>query len=225
MSNYFYVSPEQLIKDRAEFAQKGIARGRSIVAAIYDKGVVLVAENPSASLNKVSEIYDRIAFAGVGKYNEFDRLREAGIRWADTTGFTYSREDVDARALANYYAQHLGDMFTEGQKPLEVEILVAQLGNALRPTKLYRVGYEGTISDEPHFAVLGGDAETIRDRFALTEESLHSLKLTLQNASAALTGPERKLGAAELEVGILEDRGNRRTFLRLTDDQVSELLS
>ncbi|HVB50810.1 MAG TPA: proteasome subunit alpha [Acidimicrobiales bacterium] len=225
MSNYFYVSPEQLIKDRAEFAQKGIARGRSIVAAIYDKGVVLVAENPSASLNKVSEIYDRIAFAGVGKYNEFDRLREAGIRWADTTGFTYSREDVDARALANYYAQHLGDMFTEGQKPLEVEILVAQLGNALRPTKLYRVAYEGTISDEPHFAVLGGDAETIRDRFALTEETVHSLETTLQNASRALTGPERTLSASELEVGILEDRGNRRTFVRLSDEQISELLS
>ena len=126
----------------------------------------MVAENPSASLNKISEVYDRIAFAGVGKYNEFDRLREAGIRWADSTGFTYSREDVDARALANYYAQHLGDMFTEGQKPLEVEILVAQLGSTLRPTKLYRVAYEGTISDEPRFAVLGGDAETIKDRFA-----------------------------------------------------------
>ena len=117
MTNYFYVSPEQLIKDRAEFAQKGIARGRSIVAAIYDPGVLMVAENPSASLNKISEVYDRIAFAGVGKYNEFDRLREAGIRWADSTGFTYSREDVDARALANYYAQHLGDMFTEGKSP------------------------------------------------------------------------------------------------------------
>ena len=129
MSNYFYVAPEQLIRDRAEFAQKGIARGRSIVGAIFDNGVVLVAENPSASLFKISEIYDRIAFAGVGKYNEFDRLREAGIRWADSTGFTYSRGDVDVRALANYYAQHLGDMFTEGQKPLEVEILVAQLGN------------------------------------------------------------------------------------------------
>jgi proteasome alpha subunit len=225
MSNYFYVSPEQLIKDRAEFAQKGIARGRSIVAAIYDSGVVLVAENPSASLNKVSEIYDRIAFAGVGKYNEFDRLREAGIRWADTTGFTYSREDVDARALANYYAQHLGDMFTEGQKPLEVEILVAQLGNSLRPTKLYRVAYEGTISDEPRFAVLGGDAETIKERFALSEDSIQTLKVTLKNAAGALTGPERTIGAAELEVGVLEDRGNRRTFVRLNDEQVSELLS
>jgi proteasome alpha subunit len=224
MSNYFYVSPEQLTKDRAEFAQKGIARGRSIVAAIYDLGVVLVAENPSASLNKVSEIYDRIAFAGVGKYNEFDRLREAGIRWADTTGFTYSREDVDARALANYYAQHLGDMFTEGQKPLEVEILVAQLGNALRPTKLYRVAYEGTISDEPHFAVLGGDAETIRERFAQTEDEANSLAVTLKNAVSALTGPDRQLSAADLEVGILEDRGSRRTFTRLRDEQVSELL-
>lgn len=225
MSGYFYVSPEQLIKDRAEFAQKGIARGRSIVAALYDKGVVLVAENTSASLNKVSEIYDRIAFAGVGKYNEFDRLREAGIRWADSTGFTYSREDVDARALANYYAQHLGDMFAEGPKPLEVEILVAQLGNESRPTKLYRIAYEGTISDEPRFAVLGGDAETIRDRFASSEDHLEDLATTLKNAVAALSGPDRVIAAEDLEVGILEDRGSRRTFLRLTDEQVSELLS
>jgi proteasome alpha subunit len=225
MTNYFYVSPEQLIKDRAEFAQKGIARGRSLLAAIYDKGVVMVAENPSASLNKISEVYDRIAFAGVGRYNEFDRLREAGIRWADSTGFTYSREDVDARALANYYAQHLGDMFTEGQKPLEVEILVAQLGNKLRPTKLYRIAYEGTISDEEHYAVVGGDSETIRDRFALTEASVETLTTTLQNAANALAGPDRVLPAEELEVCILEDRGNRRTFLRLRDDEVKEMLS
>lgn len=224
MTNYFYVSPEQLIKDRAEFAQKGIARGRSMVAAIYDVGVLLVAENPSASLNKISEVYDRIAFAGVGKYNEFDRLREAGIRWADGTGFTYSREDVDARALANYYAQHLGDMFTEGQKPLEVEILVAQLGSKIRPTKLYRVAYEGTISDENRFAVLGGDAETIKGRFAATEEAIHPLKETLKNAVGALAGPERTIETSDLEVGILEDRGNRRTFLRLSDADVGELL-
>jgi proteasome alpha subunit len=225
MSNYFYVSPEQLIKDRAEFAQKGIARGRSMVGAIYDVGVLLIAENPSASLNKISEIYDRIAFAGAGRYNEFDRLREAGIRWADGTGFTYSREDVDARALANYYAQHLGDMFTEGQKPLEVEILVAQLGSKIRPTKLYRVAYEGTISDEPLFSVLGGDAETIRARFAAHEERIHPLKETLKNAVDALAGPDRTIATADLEVGILEDRGTRRTFMRLSDDEVSELLS
>ncbi|HEY5121971.1 MAG TPA: proteasome subunit alpha, partial [Acidimicrobiales bacterium] len=221
----FYVSPEQLIKDRAEFAQKGIARGRSMVAAIYDLGVLLVAENPSASLYKISEIYDRIAFAGVGKYNEFDRLREAGIRWADGTGFTYSRDDVDARALANYYAQHLGDMFTEGQKPLEVEILVAQLGNNLRPTKLYRIAYEGTIADEPRFAVLGGDAETIQARFAEADKTVQPLGQTLKDAVAALAGPDRILPTSDLEVGTLEDRGSRRTFLRLTDQQIDELLS
>ncbi len=225
MTMPFYVSPEQLIKDRAEFAQKGIARGRSMVAAIYDRGVLLVAENPSASLYKISEIYDRIAFAGVGKYNEFDRLREAGIRWADGTGFTYSREDVDARALANYYAQHLGDMFTEGQKPLEVEILVAQLGSNLRPTKLYRIAYEGTIADEPRFAILGGDAETIKARFAEADETVQPLARTLKDAVAALAGPERTLPTSDLEVGILEDRGNRRTFVRLTDEQIDELLS
>jgi proteasome alpha subunit len=224
MSNYFYVSPEQLIKDRAEFAQKGIARGRSLLAAIYDTGVVMVAENPSASLNKISEIYDRMAFAGVGKYNEFDRLREAGIRWADGTGFTYARDDVDARALANYYAQHVGDMFAEGPKPLEIEILVAQLGNKIRPTKLYRVAYEGTLSDEPRFAVLGGDSESIRARFAASEETLEPLDVTLRNAVAALAGPDRTIAVQDLEVAILEDRGERRTFTRLSDDEVSALL-
>ena len=184
----------------------------------------MVAENQSASLYKISEIYDRIAFAGVGRYNEFDRLREAGIRWADSTGFTYSRGDVDARALANFYAQHLGDMFTEGQKPLEVEILVAQLGNQSRETKLYRVAYEGTISDESRYAVLGGDSETIKGRFAASEEHLEPLGTTLKNAVAALAGPDREIAVSDLEVGILEDRGNRRTFLRLSDDQVSEYL-
>ncbi len=225
MSNFFYVAPEQMIKDRAEFAQKGIARGRSILAAIYDRGVVMVAENTSASLNKISEIYDRIAFAGVGRYNEFDRLREAGIRWADGTGYTYSREDVDARALANYYAQHVGDMFSEGPKPLEVEILVAQLGNQFRETKLYRVAYEGTISDEPNFAVLGGDAETIKARFAAVEETPATLATTLHHAVDALAGTDRTIPVSDLEVAILEDRGNRRTFTRLSDAQVSELLS
>ena len=224
MSNYFYVNPEQLTKDRAEFAQKGIARGRSIVAAIYETGVVMVAENPSASLNKISEIYDRLAFAGVGKYNEFDRLKEAGIRWADGTGYTYSREDVDARALANYFAQYLGQVFSEGQKPLEVEILVAQLGNNIRPTKLYRVGYEGTITDEPLFAVLGGDAETIKGRFTASESELKPLAQTLNDCVSAISGPERTISVEDLEVATLEDNGARRTFTRLSDNRVSELL-
>jgi proteasome alpha subunit len=224
MSNFFYVAPEQLIKDRATFAQKGIARGRSILASIYDVGVVMVAENTSASLNKISEIYDRIAFAGVGKYNEFDRLREAGIRWADSTGFTYSRDDVDAKALANYYAQHMGDMFSEGPKPLEVEILVAQLGNKFHQTKLYQVAYEGTISDEEHFAILGGDAETVKARYAALFTEPTTLADTLRHAVSALAGPDRTIPANALEVGVLEDRGARRTFVRLHVDAVSEIL-
>ena len=207
MSGSFYVNPEQLVNDKAQFAQKGIARGKSIVGAIYDKGVLLVGENTSASLNKISEIYDRIAFAGVGKYNEFDRLREGGVRWADNTGYVYSREDVDARALANFYAQHIGDVFSGDFKPLEVEILVAQLGNGVRPTKLYRIAYEGTISDEPSFAVVGGEADEVKRRFAQGDGAIVDLAKTLKNAVAALAGPDRTLAAEDLEVGILEDKG------------------
>lgn len=225
MSGSFYVNPEQLVNDKAQFAQKGIARGKSIVGAIYDKGVLLVGENTSASLNKISEIYDRIAFAGVGKYNEFDRLREGGVRWADNTGYVYSREDVDARALANFYAQHIGDVFSGDFKPLEVEILVAQLGNGVRPTKLYRIAYEGTISDEPHFAVVGGEADEVKRRFAQGDGAIVDLAKTLKNAVAALAGPDRTLAAEDLEVGILEDKGSRRTFERLSDNHVRELLA
>ena len=162
MSMPYYVAPEQVMKDRAEYAQKGIARGRSLVATTYDVGIAIVAENPSRTLHKISEIYDRIAFGGVGKYNEYDQLRVAGVRHADTKGYAYSREDVDARSLANLYAQYLGNVFTHEMKPLEVEILVAELGEA--QNQLYHIAYEGTITDEDRFAVLGGDAETITER-------------------------------------------------------------
>src|SRR5579862_299224 len=166
MSMPFYVAPEQVMKDRAEYAQKGIARGRSLVATTYDAGVLIVAENPSRTLHKISEIYDRIAFAGAGRFNEYDQLRVAGVRHADTKGFSFSREDVDARSLANLYAQFLGNVFTHELKPLEVEILVAELGMEGRPDQLYHIAYEGTITDEERFTVLGGDAETINERVA-----------------------------------------------------------
>src|SRR6202050_3153439 len=164
MTMPYYVAPEQVMKDRAEYAQKGIARGRSLVATVYDGGILMVAENPSRSLHKISEIYDRIAFAGGGKYNEFDQLRVAGVRHADTKGFAFSREDVDARSLANLYAQFLGQVFTHEMKPLEVEIVVAELGATPDDTRLYHIAYDGTITDEAHSAVLGGETDTITSR-------------------------------------------------------------
>ena len=224
MSMPFYVPAEQIVKDRAEFAQKGIARGRSLIAAIYDEGVLLVAENPSSSLNKISEIYDRIAFGGVGRYNEFDRLREAGIRWADLTGYEYSREDVDAQELANFYAQYLGSSFSEGPKPLEVEVVVAQLAERKKQSKIYHVAYEGTISDEGRFAVIGGDAESIRARFAEQGGDVADLTSTVRRAVAALSGPDRILHAEDLEIGLLAQSEARRKFTRLSDERVTALL-
>jgi len=225
MSMPYYVAPEQVMKDRAEYAQKGIARGRSLVACLYNEGVLLVAENPSRTLHKVSEIYDRIAFAGVGKYNEYDQLRVAGIRHADTKGFAYSREDVDARSLANLYAQYLGSVFTHELKPLEVEILVAELGHGARPTQLFHIAYEGTITDEDRFAVLGGDADPIRDAFAQSYQDGWDLSTALKAAVAALSGTERSLGPNDLEVAILAEGVGRRTFQRLDDEELAVLLA
>ena len=224
MTMPYYVAPEQVMKDRAEYAQKGIARGRSLVATTYDQGILIVADNPSRSLHKISEIYDRIAFAGVGKYNEFDQLRVSGIRHADTKGYAYSREDVEARSLANLYAQYLGQVFTHEMKPLEVEILVAELGNDLRPPQLYHVAYEGTITDEDRFAVLGGETEAIVEALDAAWTPEWTLSDALHAAVTALAGPDRTLEPEDLEVAVLAEGNGRRAFRRLVDDELASLL-
>jgi proteasome alpha subunit len=211
------------MKDRAEYAQKGIARGRSLVATTYDVGIAIVAENPSRSLHKISEIYDRIAFGGVGKYNEYDQLRVAGVRHADTKGFVYSRQDVDARSLANLYAQYLGNVFTHEMKPLEVEILVAELGET--ENQLYHIAYEGTITDEDRFAVLGGDAETIAERVAAAWQPDWDMAAAITAATAALAGPDRTLGAGDLEVAVLSGENGRRAFRRVDELELVQLLA
>ncbi len=220
----FYVSPEQVMKDRADYARKGIARGRSLVASVAVDGVLLCAENPSRTLRKISEIYDRIGFAGVGKYNEFDQLRIAGVRAADLKGFAFSREDVDARTLANQYAQMLGQVFTHEMKPMEVEILVAEVGRERLGDQLFHIRYDGTLVDEQDWCVLGGEAEAIGERLGAAWESDSDLAGALRASVAALAGPDRTLGPTELEVAVLERARERRTFRRLEDDEVAGLL-
>ncbi len=225
MSMPFYVAPEQVMKDRADYARKGIARGRALVAVRYADGIALVAENPSNTLRKISEIYDRIAFAGVGKYNEFDQLRVAGVRAADLKGFQYSRDDVDARSLANNYAQILGQIFTHEMKPMEVEILVAEVGVRGQDDQLFHILYDGTVVDERRFSVLGGDAEAISARMNDQHADDQSLDDALKSAAAALSGPDRTLAADDLEVAVLSRLNGRRCFKRLTDAAVAASLA
>jgi len=225
MTMPFYVAPEQVMKDRADYARKGIARGRSLAAVIYDDGVLICAENPSRTLHKVSEIYDHIAFAGVGRYNEFDSLRTAGVRHADLKGYAYSREDVDARSLANAYAQTLGQVFTHEMKPLEVEILVAELGIDGAPDQLFHILYDGTVADEEHFTVLGGEAETISERVKERFTEGMDLRNALKAATGALAGPDRTLQATELEVAALARSHGRRAFRRIPQTELTELLA
>jgi proteasome alpha subunit len=219
----FYVAPEQLMKDRADYARKGIARGRSLIALSYVGGIAIVAENRSSTLRKVSEIYDRIAFAGVGKYNEFDQLRVAGIRAADVKGYQYSRDDVDGRSLANQYAQILGQVFTHEVKPLEVEILVAEVAADPGTDQLFHILYDGTVMDEDRFSVLGGDADAIIGRMQGTFTDGLDLGGAVQLALAALAGPERALAANELEVAVLERSNGRRRFRRISVAELEDL--
>ncbi len=225
MNMPFYVAPEQVMKDRADYARKGIARGRSLIAFRFDNGIAICAENTSSTLRKISEIYDRIAFAGVGKYNEFDQLRIAGVRHADMKGYSFSREDVDARSLANQYAQSLGQVFTHEMKPMEVEILVAEIGHAEDGSEdqLFHILYDGTVMDEDMSVVLGGETDTISDRFGDLEDS-PTLQEGLQLAVNALAGDERDLAADSLEVAVLERGNGRRAFRRLPDEEITELV-
>src|SRR6476469_1990847 len=230
MTMPFYVSAEQLMRDRSEFARKGIARGRGVIVVTYADGVLFVAENASPTLHKVSEIYDRIGFAGVGKYNEYENLRVAGIRLADLRGYSYDRRDVTARALANAYAQTLGAIFTEQQKPYEVEICVAEVGDAADGDQLYRLTYDGTIVDEPEFLVMGGQAEAITTELRRTFTPGASLHDCLTAAVAALgsggstDGKPRVLPNAQLEVAVLDRTRGKRKFRRISGAALAALL-
>jgi proteasome alpha subunit len=225
MSMPFYVAPEQVMKDRADYARKGIARGRSLTATTYEDGILICAENPSNTLRKVSEIYDRIAFAGVGRYNEFDQLRIAGVRAADLKGYSYSREDVDARGLANNYAQILGQIFTNEMKPMEVEILVAEVGEGPGDDRLYHILYDGTVMDETRMVVLGGDADAIADRLHVAYPDPGPLQAALRACVAALAGPDRTLAPDDLEVAVLARGNGRRAFRRIEGAALGGLLA
>jgi proteasome alpha subunit len=224
MSMPFYVAPEQFMRDKADFARKNIARGRPLVATVYSDGILICAENTSKTLHKVSEIYDRIAFAGVGRYNEFDQLRRAGVQHADLKGYQFSREDVDARALANLYAQYIGNVFTHEMKPLEVEILVAEVGSEPEGDQLFHILYDGTVVDEDRFSVLGGEAEAITDRMQQAFQAGWELSEALRATSTALGGPDRTLAVTDLEVAVLARRDGRRAFRRIEDEETTRLL-
>jgi proteasome alpha subunit len=224
MSMPFYVAPEQVMKDRADYARKNIARGRPLVALSMADGIVICAENASNTLRKVSEIYDRIAFAGVGKYNEFDSLRIAGVRAADLKGYSYSREDVDARSLANQYSNILGNIFTHEMKPMEVEILVAEIGATADADQLFHILYDGSVVDENRFSVLGGEAEAIAERLGEAWDASADLATALRAATAALAGPDRTLVADDLEVAVLTRTTARRTFRRIEGAELAGLL-
>lgn len=221
----FYVSPEQMMKDKADYARKGIARGKSMVALEYQDGIVLVAENPSTTLHKLSEIYDHIAFAGVGKFSEFENLRIAGVRHADLKGYVYSREDVTAKSLANAYSQTLGNIFTQELKPFEVEIMVAQVGEDNSSNEIYHILYDGTINDEKGYAAMGGQADEIRRFLKNNYKEDMSLEEAIHLGTKALVALEdRPLDENNLEVAILDRRRERRKFRRILPEELKEIL-
>ena len=224
----FYVSPEQQMKDKADYARKGIARGRNSVVIQYDDGILFVAPNPSGALHKISEIYDRIAFAAVGRYNEYENLRVAGVRYADTRGYQYDRADVTARGLANWYAQVLGTIFTESNKPYEVEIVVAELGESTGGDQMYRITFDGSVADEHGYVAMGGQADQVAT--VLKERYTEGMPLSaaLAAALAALAGQGNgdasEVNSSQLEVAVLMRGREHRAFRRLTGRPLEELL-
>jgi proteasome alpha subunit len=227
MSFQPYVPPEQLMKDRSDYARKGIARGRSVVALEYADGVLFVAENPSATLHKISEIYDRIAYAAVGKYSEFEDLRIAGIRLADIRGYSYGREDVSAKALANAYSQSLSAIFTQQMKPYEVELLVAQVGDTPAENEIFHVLFDGSVTDEQGFVGIGGSSDELTEHLRDDYQPDWDLATGVRAAVKALAdGGSREIPAEDIEAAALDrNKPRRRKFRRLSDDEVAAIVA
>lgn len=217
-----YVPPEQLIKDRAEFARKGISRGRAIVAMEFADGVVLMGENPSSTLHKIGEIYDRVAFAGVGRFNEFETLRVAGIRYADLKGYSYGRADVTAKGLANAYASTMGQIFTHEVKPYEAEVLVVEIGDEVGETAIYRVQFDGTLRHETSFGAIGGNDENLTERLEAGYEAALPLGPAIALAAGTIeAAEEREVATGDWEAAVLDRNLERRKFRRLTTEEVA----
>jgi proteasome alpha subunit len=226
MSFQPYVPPEQLMKDRSEYARKGIARGRSVVALEYADGILFLAENPSATLHKISEIYDRIAFAGVGKYSEFEDLRISGVRLADLRGYAYGREDVTAKTLANAYSQALSTIFTTQMKPYEVEILVGQVGDSPGDNELFHILFDGSVADEPGCVAMGGRSDDLTSHLrAAFREGLELADAVRLGAQSLVAVEEKPVEVPNLEVSVLDRNRGRRKFRRLTDEELGEILA
>jgi proteasome alpha subunit len=224
-----YVSPTQVMREKAEYARQGIARGRSCVTLQYAGGILMMAPNPSSALHKISEIYDRIGFAAVGRYNEYENLRKAGVTYADITGYQFDRSDVTARGVANWYAQTLGTIFTEQLKPFEVEIVVAEVGITPADDQIYRITFDGSVTDEPGFVAFGGQADQVSAALKEHYSDDMSLSEAFASALAALSVPvngERpEFAAAQLEVAILDRARDHRTFRRIRAARLEELLA
>jgi proteasome alpha subunit len=224
----FYVSPEQAMRDKADYARKGIARGRSCVALQYAGGILMVAPNPSSALHKISEIYDRIAFAAVGRYNEYENLRKAGVTYADITGYQFARHDVTARGIANWYAQTLGTIFTESNKPFEVEIVVAEVGEQPSGDQIYRITFDGSVTDEPGFVAFGGQADQVsaqlKERYSDGMSLAEAFGAALSALSVPGNGDSNEVVASQLEVAILDRARDHRTFRRIRTARLDELI-
>jgi proteasome alpha subunit len=224
-----YVSPAQAMRDKAEYARQGIARGRSCVTLQYEGGILLMAPNPSRALYKIGEIYDRIAFAAVGRYNEYETLRRAGITYADTTGLMFDRHDVTARGIANYYAQNLGTIFTENLKPFEVEIVVAEVDTRPEADQIYRITFDGSVTDEPGFVAFGGQADQVsaalKERYSPGMSLAEAFGAALAALTATGNGERTELAATQLEVAILDRTRDHRAFRRIRAARLEELMA
>ena len=221
----FYVAPEQLMKDRSDYARKGIARGKPVVALEYADGILFLADNPSTHLYKVAEIYDRIAFAAVGKYSEFENLRIAGVRLADVRGYSYGREDVTAKSLANAYSQALSNIFTQELKPYEVEILVAQVGEGSEDNELFHILYDGSVSDQEGFVAMGGESDTLQERLREAYNPDMDLPSGVRAGVQVLTSENgQSVEPSRLEVALLDRTRGRRKFRRLPEAEVASIL-
>ncbi|HEX9824784.1 MAG TPA: proteasome subunit alpha [Actinomycetota bacterium] len=225
MAMPFYVPPEQLMKDRSDYARKGIARGKPVVALEYADGILFIADNTSTHLHKLSEIYDRIAFAGVGKFSEFENLRIAGVRLADIRGYSYGREDVTAKSLANAYSQALSNVFTQEMKPYEIEILVAQVGESNEGNELFHILFDGSVTDEEGFVAMGGESETLVDQLRQGYQEGLDLEAAMRLGVQTLAASDPTVAdPARIEAAVLDRTRKRRKFRRFTDDEIRPLL-
>ncbi len=163
---------QQTLRQKADYVLDRLREGSPVVGISAQEGVLLCTVRRSQ--RKIFEIYDRLAFAGLGNPSDLEAVRQLAVDFAHAEGFQRSPQDVSIQRVVGFAVspalkRHFSDPL---RLPLVLCGLFAQVGDASGDDLFYILNYDGEFSLVKHYAAVAGAAH-VAERM---KEALGDLK-------------------------------------------------